>query len=150
MITMPGDFMTVFHDRFNLFRVPLGDAAASKKCRFHSGFLENSENPPDARPGPVFRLRPLLVIQLATAIRLHILPALKIKGQHDRHAPTIRPTKLILEVTLLNHFATPFPVTVATVAQSIGLCKCETDMALEEDRWTKERQKQSRRLGTTA
>ena len=109
MIAVAGDLVTVLHDRFHLFRIALGDAAAGEKRRSDSCLFENPENPPDAGPRSVFRLGPFFMIHLAVLIRLHVLPTLKVKGQRDGHAPAIRPCQFILNMTLLNHFRDSFP-----------------------------------------
>src|SRR5258706_4204956 len=107
MITMTGDFMPLANYRRHGFRIALGDATASEKCRFYFVGRENTQDAPDAGIRSVFGLGIFLMIHFSVLIGSYVLAALKIKAQQDRDTGIAGPRNLAIRVEFWNRHNGP-------------------------------------------
>src|SRR5215510_1941928 len=86
VVSMPGDFMSLFRYGFHRVGIPSSDAAASQESRFDFNFVQHSENPPDAGFWSVFAFGVVFVVHFAVGEWPHRLSALKIESYRHRHS----------------------------------------------------------------
>src|SRR5262249_50817287 len=105
VVSMTGNFMSLFGYGFHRIGVPFGDAAASQKSCLDFYFVQHSENPPDTGFRAVFAFGVVFVDHFAVGEWPNRLSALKIESYRHRHSTVLWPEYFSLSVIFSDHHA---------------------------------------------